>query len=181
MATDPIPLSVLFDAMSDGQRAAWALMATALRRWAETDATYAVIPHRLSAVMGLPAYPLDHLAPVRDPEGRFCGLDGFHRDDLTGVDYWCLRPYAHELGPDPTPHGWEDVLGTDLVTLVSDWHAAGYRPELDDTGDELLDLLGDIEDEAGVDDDRRIEVTGLTELRAELDVTPADYAAIFGP
>lgn len=114
--------------LTDVEAVGYLILGTAIRRHVERGATYAAIPHHLvRVVLRAPEYPIADLAPAVDPEGRYCGLDGFHRDERAGVDYWCLLPYDHE-----GRHAW--VL---TAAAVADAIAQGYRPELDDP----LDLL----------------------------------------
>jgi hypothetical protein len=112
-------------AMGRRELIGWHAIGKALARWSRSGATYAAIPHELTARLGVSGYPMADLAPAIDPEGRFCGFDGFYRDDLAGVDWWCLLPYDHgfhELvltGEDAVDeerirsegrHGWDRVV-----------------------------------------------------------------------
>lgn len=125
---DGVNADVLIDRFTPVELAGWLILDTAIRRHIERGATMAAIPHHLvNNVLRTPAYPTDLLAPVVDPDGAHCGLDGFHRDERAGVDYWCLLPYEHD-----GRHAWELT-----AAQVADAVAQGYRPELDDP----LDLL----------------------------------------
>lgn len=96
----------------------WLTIARALRQWADRGQPYAAVPHALTMALGTPSYSMDHLAPAVDPEGHYCGLDGFYRDELAGVDWWCLLPYAHgeeilhgiETSEADTIHGWDRAV-----------------------------------------------------------------------
>lgn len=132
-ALDPIEADAFLARLSPVEAAGWLILDSAIRRYIEQrpDATMAAIPHHLvRVVLRAPAYPTELLAPVVDPEGAYCGLGGFHRDERAGVDYWCLLPYEHE-----GRHGWEIT-----AAAVADAVAQGYRPELDDP----LDLLDEL-------------------------------------
>lgn len=91
--------------------------------------TYVAIPFLLTAGIG-PTYPLGALAD--DP--RLCsaagvrGGRGWWRDDLTGVDWFCLLDVDHE-----GPCGWQQD-----AWIVADAAAMGYHAELTPIDDELL-------------------------------------------
>lgn len=132
-APHEVAVDVLMDGFTAVEAAGWLILDTAIRRYVERGATMAAIPHHLvQVVLRTPAYPTELLAPVIDPEGAYCGLGGFHRDERAGVDYWCLLPYEHE-----GRHGWELT-----AAAVADAVAQGYRPELDDP----LDLLDELDE-----------------------------------
>jgi hypothetical protein len=136
---DPIVVDdVLLDRMTDRERAGWLTFARALRqhvaRAVAAELDYAAIPHALLHALGIPAYPLDALAGARR-----CGLNGFHRDELAGVDWLCLLPLGHRAAGELL-HGWQRPH---VAPVIADAVADGIRPELDLVDVELVDVIVD--------------------------------------
>lgn len=105
----------------------------AIGRYVAAGRPYAAIPFLLTSRMG-GAYPL---GPLMDDPRLCCSAvlsgagdrtdGGFERDDVTGVDWFCL------LAPD---HG--DRCGyVDDYAVVGDAMAAGYFAELTPVDDDL--------------------------------------------
>lgn len=186
---------VMLAAFTVEEVAGWLTIARALRQWADRGQPYAAIPHYLTARLGTPSYPMEHLAPAIDPEGRYCGLDGFYRDDLTRVDWWCLLPYCHgeELvaGPEggahwrvneaQAVHGWDravrcqpapweppfrqDRAMAPAWVVIRDAHIAGVAAELDDAGGHLYGHMATAAMELGLDHPAGDPVPYLRRLR----------------